>query len=59
LNGTIPLVLLPVALIPLPAMLHRLMREPGVPRSQRYVHVAVIMGTIYAGVVLVVSLTNF
>ncbi|MCO5190795.1 MAG: UbiA family prenyltransferase [Anaerolineae bacterium] len=52
LNGTIPLVFLPVALIPLPALLHRLIREPGAPRSQRYVHVAVIMGVLYALFVL-------
>lgn len=58
LNGTIPLVFLPVALIPLPALLHRLVREPGAPRSQRYVHAAVIMGVLYATFVLGYTLLN-
>lgn len=53
LNGTIPLVFLPVALIPLPALLHRLIRPATKARSQRYVRAAVVMGAAYAGWLLI------
>jgi 4-hydroxybenzoate polyprenyltransferase len=53
LDGTVPLIFLPVALIPLPALLHRLVREPGQPRSQRYVQIAVTMGAVYVAALFI------
>ncbi len=52
-QGVIPRFLWPVGLIPLPALAHRLVRRPHVPRSPRLVVISAAIGLVYAGALLV------
>ena len=52
LSGRIPLLLWPIGLIPLPAMLHRLLRRPDQPRPQWLVYSLTGVGILYAAFLL-------
>jgi chlorophyll synthase len=51
LSGTIPWFLLPFGLIGLPALLHRFLRQPETPRSERLVLASTTVGFLYAGLI--------
>ena len=51
LNGTIPWFLLPFGLIGLPAMLHRFLRRPDTPRSERLILLSTTAGFLYTGLI--------
>ncbi len=54
--GTFPLFVVPIGLIALPALLHRFLRPPEAPRSERLVVVSTSAGLLYVLGVIVFSL---
>jgi chlorophyll synthase len=55
LLGTFPPVLIPLGLMLLPALIHRFIRPPAVPRSEWLVRLSVVMGVVYVVGLLWVS----
>lgn len=52
-TGAIPLFILPFGLIGLPALLHRFIRRPDQPRSERLVITSTMAALLYTGVVFI------
>lgn len=53
LSGAIPLFILPFGLIGLPALLHRFIRKPNQPRSERLVAISTTTALLYTGSIFV------
>ncbi|MCB8951603.1 MAG: UbiA family prenyltransferase [Ardenticatenales bacterium] len=47
LNGTLPLFVLPIGVIAMPAILHRFLRQEDIPRSERLVIISTTAGFVY------------
>lgn len=58
IGRALPLILLPIWFIALPALTHRLTRDPAAPRSERLVYASVMVGLAYAVVMVALYMMN-
>ena len=56
LSGAIPIYLIPLGMIVLPVLLHRYTRAANRPRSERLVTVTTILGLLYTGVIVLLTM---